>query len=142
MPGMHATMEIERRVEDVYAYFLDLDRTVAPTDHMVRSVVKTPEGPVAAGTTFRIRQRSLGRVRDQTVHVLAVDPNRRIDFEAQFGPVRPRFTLAFEPTAAGTRITFRGDSRPIGPLKLIPSLADWIGERNWKRRLRLAKGVL
>src|SRR5437899_1365093 len=114
MAGMHATTEITRRIEDVYAFFLDLDRTVAPTDHMVRSVVKTPEGPVGAGTTFRIRQRSLGKVRDQTVQVIAVEPNRRIDFEAEFGPVRPRFTLSFEPTATGTRVTLRGDSRPVG----------------------------
>ena len=111
MAGMHATTEITRRIEDVYAFFLDLDRTVAPTDHMVRSVVKTPEGPVGAGTTFRMRQRSLGKVRDQTVHVIAVEPNR-------------------------------GDSRPVGPLKLFPWLADLIGERNWRRRIRLAKGVL
>src|SRR5438105_1228180 len=94
MAGMHATTEIRRRIEDVYA-----------------------------GTTFRMRQRSLGKVRDQMVHVLAVEPNRRIDFEAEFGPVRPRFTLSFEPTATGTRVTLRGDSRPIGPLKLVPSFA-------------------
>ena len=77
MAGMHATTEIRRRIEDVYA-----------------------------GTTFRMRQRSLGKVRDQMVHVLAVEPNRRIDFEAEFGPVRPRFTLSFEPTATGTRVPY------------------------------------
>jgi len=140
--GMQATIEIKRRVEDVYAFFLDLDRSMTPTDHMVQSVVKTPEGPVGAGTTFRVRQRSLGRVRDQMVRVIAVDPNRRIDFEARFGPVQPRFTLTFEPTATGTRVIFRGDSRPVGPLRLFPSLADWIGERNWRRRLRLTKMAL
>lgn len=139
MSGINLTVEIKRRVEDVYAFFLDLDRSMTPTDHLVESVVKTPEGPVGAGTTFRIRQRSMGRVRDQMVRVLAVDPNRRIDFEAQFGPVRPLISLAFEPTATGTRVVFRGDSRPIGPLKLIPFLANRIGERNWRRRLRLTK---
>jgi hypothetical protein len=62
--------------------------------------------------------------------------------EAAFGPVRPRFSLIFEPTAGGTRVTFRGDSRPIGPLKLVPFLMDRIGQRNWDRRLRLMKAEL
>jgi hypothetical protein len=76
------------------------------------------------------------------VRIVAVDPNRRIDFEARFGPVQPRFSLTFEPAATGTRVTFRGDSRPVGPLRLFPSLADRIGERNWRRRLRLTKMAL
>jgi uncharacterized protein YndB with AHSA1/START domain len=139
MSGMQAATEIERPVEDVYAFFLDLDQSIVPTDSVVRSVVKTTEGPVGPGTTFRIRQRVLGRVRDQMLRIVAIEPNRRIDMEARFGPVRPLFSLTFEPTATGTRVTFRGDSRPVGPLSLFPSLADRIGERNWRRRLRLTK---
>jgi len=42
------TIEINRRVEDVYAFFLDLDRSITRTDHVVRSVEKTTEGPVGA----------------------------------------------------------------------------------------------
>lgn len=74
--------------------------------------------------------------------ITAVDPNRRIDMEAAFGPVRPQFSLAFEPTNSGTRVTFRGNSRPVGPFKLVPVLMDRIGQRNWKRRLSLIKAVL
>ena len=71
-----------------------------------------------------------------------LEPNRRIDMEAAFGPVRPRFSLRFEPTASGTRVTFQGDSRPVGPFKLVPFLMDYIGQRNWDRRLGLMKIVL
>ena len=42
----------------------------------------------------------------------------------------------------GTRVTFRGDSRPVGPFKLVPFLMDRIGQRNWDRRLRLTKATL
>ena len=62
--------------------------------------------------------------------------------EAEFGPVRPRLSLIFEPIADGTRVTFRGDSRPVGPFKLVPFLMDRIGQRNWDRRLRLTKATL
>jgi uncharacterized membrane protein len=140
--AMQSMIEIRRPVEPVYGFFLDLERNIVRTDPTVESVVKTSEGPVGAGTTFRLRQPVMGKLREQTMRVTAVDPNRRIDMEAAFGPVRPRFSLIFEPTPGGTRVTFRGDSRPIGPLKLVPFLMDRIGQRNWDRRLRLMKAVL
>jgi len=142
MAGMEATVEIERPVEDVFGFFLDLEHSIVRTDPAVESVVKTTAGPLGAGSTFRLRQRVLGRVRDQTMRVTAVEPNRRIDMDASFGPVQPRFTLTFEPTANGTRVTFRGESRPVGPFKLISPLMDSIGQRNWIRRLSLMKAAL
>ena len=140
--AMQSMIEIQRPVEPVYGFFLDLERNIVRTDPTVESVVKTTEGPLGAGTTFRIRQPVMGKVREQTMRITAVDPNRRIDMEAAFGPVRPRFSLTFEPTAGGTKVTFRGDSRPVGPLKLVPFLMDRIGQRNWDRRLKLLKAEL
>ena len=142
MAGMNAAIDINRPAEAVYRFFLDLERSIVRTDPTVESVVKTTEGPLGAGTTFHIRQPVMGKVREQTTRVIAVDPNRRIDMEAAFGPVRPRFTLSFEPTTGGTRVTFRGDSRPVGPFRLVPFLMDRIGQRNWDRRLRLMKAAL
>jgi hypothetical protein len=142
MAGMQSTIDIKRPVEAVYEFFLDLERSVVRTDPKVESVVKLTDGPIAPGTTFRIRQPVLGKPRDQVMRVLSVDPNRRIDMAAEFGPVRPLFSLTFEPITEGTRVTFRGDSRPVGPLQLVPFLADRIGQRNWDRRLRLVKADL
>src|SRR5918994_7458175 len=108
--GMHSEIEIRRPVEAVYGFFLDLERSIVRTDATVVSVVKATDGPLGPGTTFRIRQPVMGKVREQVMRVIAVEPNRRIDLEAAFGPVRPLFSLAFEPTTRGTRVTFRGDS--------------------------------
>jgi hypothetical protein len=121
---------------------LDLERSIIATDPTVESVVKTTDGPLGPGTTFRIRQPVMGKVREQSMWVTAVIPNRRIDMEAAFGPVRPQFSLIFETTAGGTRVTFRGDSRPVGPFKLVTFLMDRIGQRHWDRRLGLIKSVL
>ena len=62
--------------------------------------------------------------------------------EARFGPVAPRISLQFEPTETGTRVTFTGESHPVGPFKLVSPLMDRIGERNWVRRLNLIKMAL
>jgi hypothetical protein len=126
----------------VYGFFLDLERNIVATDPTVESVVKVTEGPIGPGTRYRLRQPMLGKVREQTMGITAVDPNRRIDMEAAFGPVRPQFSLAFEPTTSGTRVTYRGNSRPVGLFKLVTVLMDRIGQRNWKRRLSLMKAVL
>ena len=140
--AMQSVIEINRPVEPVFGFFLDLEQSVARTDPKVESIVKVTEGPLRAGTTFLIRQPVMGKVREQTMRVTGVDPNRRIDMEAAFGPVRPRFSLSFQPTAHGTRVTFRGDSHPVGPFRLVPFLMDRIGQRNWDRRLGLMKVVL
>jgi uncharacterized membrane protein len=142
MGGMQSVIEISRPVEVVYGFWSDLEHSIVRTDPTVESVVKITEGPLPAGATFRLRQPVTGKVREQTMRVIAVDPHHRIEMEAAFGPVRPRFRLTFEPAPNGTRLTFRGDSRPVGPFKLVPFLMDRIGQRNWDRRLRLIKKVL
>ena len=139
---MHSVIEINRPVEPVFGFFLDLEENIVRTDPKVESVVKETEGPLRAGTTFRIRQPVMGAMQQQTMRVTGVEPNRRIDMEAAFGPVRPRFSLTFEPTVNGTQVTMRGDSRPVGPFKFVPFLMDRIGQRNWDRRLGLMKTVL
>ena len=142
MAGMQAEIQINQPVEAVYGFFLDLERNIVATDPTVESVVKVTEGPIGPGTRYRLRQPVLGKVREQTMWITAVDPNRRIDMEAAFGPVRPQFSLAFEPTTLGTRVTYRGNSRPVDLFKLVTVLMDRIGQRNWKRRLSLMKAVL
>ncbi len=142
MAGMATTTEIQRPVEDVYGFFLDMEHSIVGTDPMVESVVKATDGPAGAGAKYVLRQRVMGTVREQEMWVTAVDPNRRIDMEAAFGPVRPKFNLTFEPSATGTRVTFRGESRPVGALKLVTPLMDRVGQRNWKRRLGLVKATL
>jgi uncharacterized membrane protein len=142
MAGMETSIQINRPVETVYGFFLDLERNIVATDPKVESVVKTSEGPPGPGTTYLIRQPVMGRIREQRMAITAVDPNRRIDMEARFGPVAPKFSLAFEPTGAGTRVTYRGESRPVGAFKIVSPLMDRVGQRNWVRRLQMIKAVL
>jgi hypothetical protein len=142
MAGMETSIQIDRPVHTVFGFFLDLERNILATDPKVQSVVKTTDGPPRPGTTYLLRQPVMGRIREQRMTITAVDPNRRIDMEARFGPVAPRFSLTFEPTGSGTRVTYRGDSRPVGAFKLVSPLMDRIGQRNWVRRLRLIKAAL
>ncbi len=81
-------------------------------------------------------------MRETTTRFLAIETNRRIEFEAEVGPMRPKGDLTFEPMDRGTRITFRGDSNPIGLLRLLSPLLNRIGERVWSKRLAAIKAVV
>jgi hypothetical protein len=89
-----------------------------------------------------LRQKTLGKVRETTTRFTAVEPNRKIEFEAEIGPMRPKCDLTFEQTDGETRVTFRGDSNPVGPLKSLSSLFNRKGQQVWGERLARVKAVL
>ena len=142
MAKMESTVTIARPVEEVFGFFLALDENAPKTDPSAGSVVKSPEGPAGPGTTFRFRQQTLGKVRETTTRFTAVERNQKIEFEAEIGPMRPKCDLTFEQTNEGTRVTFRGDSNPVGPLKLISPLLNRKGQQVWGQRLARVKDVL
>jgi hypothetical protein len=142
MTKMESTVLIARPVDEVFDFFLALDENAPKTDPSVGSIVKTPDGPVRAGTTFRFRQQNLRKVRETVTRFTAIEPNRKIEFEAEIGPMRPKCDLTFEQANGGTRVTFRGDSNPFGLLKLLSPVFNRRGEHVWSQRLERIKTVL
>jgi hypothetical protein len=142
MARMRSTVTITRPLEEVFGFFLALDENVPRTDPTVESVVKDPAGPTGAGTTFRFRQHSLGKQRETMTRFTKVDPDQAIEFEARIGPMRPKCSLTFGRTGTGTSVTFAGDARPIGPLKLFSPLLNRKGQQVWDKRLARIKTVL
>ena len=142
MTKMQSAVTIRRPLDEVFRFFLALDENAPRTDPGVESVVKTPDGPTQAGTTFRFRQVRGGKTRETTTRFTSLEPDRRIDFEAEIGPMRPRCTLAFERTDGGTRVTFRGDSNPVGPFRLLSPVFNRKGQQVWDQRLARVKAVL
>ena len=140
---MESTVIIERPVEEVFGFVLDLTN-IPSTDPSVRSVEKTSEGPIEAGTTFLMRQEAppVGKVREASVRYTAVEPNRNIEFEAMVGPITPTARLTFEQANGGTKVTFRGEPNPVGPLKIISPLISYQGQRMWDKRLAGLKSTL
>ena len=137
---------IERPVTDVFEFLLDLERSMPLVETDVESVVRTPQGPIGAGTIYRMRRTSratfgLGRRRG-SLRYTAVEPSRKIEFEARFGPIAPAGSLTFEPANEGTRVTFRGDPNPVGPFKLLAPLIARQGQRVWDKRLARIKTIL
>jgi uncharacterized protein YndB with AHSA1/START domain len=139
---METAVLIARPVKEVFAALVDLDELAPKIDPTLESVLKTPDGPVGPGTTFRLRQQNFGKVRETITRFTAIEPNRKIEFEAEIGPMRPQCHLTFEQTGSGTTVTFRGDSNPLAPLKLLSAFLNRKGEQVWSQRLARIKAVL
>jgi hypothetical protein len=142
MAKMETSVVIARPVAEVFAFFLDLDANAPKVDPTSGSVMKTPAGPTGPGTTFRFRQQILGRTRETRTRFTAVEPNEKIEFEAEIGPMRPKCDLTFAEAASGTEVTFRGDSAPTGALRLFDPLLNRKGQQVWSQRLARVKAVL
>ena len=139
---IESTVIIQRPVAEVFPFVLNLDASIQSMDSGVESIKKIPEGPVGVGTTFRIRQHTLGRLRETTSRNTAIEPNRLIEFEAELGPVDATARMVFEPTDGATRVTFSADPRPVGLFRLLAPLMMRVGQRAWDRRLERLKATL
>ena len=135
---LESAVTIARPVEDVYRFFLDLDKNAS--DPGVESVVKTPQGPTAQGTTFRFRHR--GRPRETTTRFTSLEANRKIQFDGHVGPLRPKGAFSFQPTDGATTLTVHVDANPIGLLKLLTPLINRKGQEVWDNRLARIKAAL
>lgn len=142
MATIESTVTIERPREEVFGYFMALDENIPRTNPDVEWVVKTSGGPTGAGTTFRSRGKSLGKVRETTMRFTGVVPNEEIRFEAEVGPMRPKGVFRFDQIDEGTRVRFRGDPDPVGVFKLATPIFVLIGRRVWRERLARAKATL
>jgi uncharacterized protein YndB with AHSA1/START domain len=142
MAMMETSIFIARPIETVFQFLLNPDQSAPAMDPAGGSVAKTPEGPPGPGTTFVFRQRNFGRVMETKTHYTAVEPNRKIEFDAEIGPMRPRCSLTFEATEGGTKVIFKGNSNPRGPAKLLAPLMNRMGQKNWTWRLTRVKEIL
>ena len=142
MAMMETSIFIARPVEIVFQFLLNPDQSAPKMDRSGGSVAKTPEGPPGPGTTFVFRQQNLGRMMETKTHFTAVEFNRKIEFDAEIGPMRPRYSLTFEAADGGTKVIFRGTSNPRGAAKLLAPLMDRMGQRNWSWRLAKVREIL
>jgi hypothetical protein len=142
MANIESNVTIARPVEEVFRFFLDLDKHAPNTDPDVESVVKTPEGLTQAGTTFHFRQKVLGKIRTTTTTFLSIELNRQIAIEARLGPLRPKGTITFARTSQGAIVAVRLDPKPVAPLNMLSPVFARIGRKVWDRRLARIKAAL
>lgn len=136
MIKLEHTVVIDRPVADVFAYVAD--QTNEPKWH-TDVVEVSPEGPIELGSTVTWQLNFMGK--SQYVNeVTAFEPQRRIQFTARRGPLKPTLTHTFEQADGQTRYTrgvqipLQGMFRLVGPVMKATGAAD-------KRTARFAQNL-
>jgi Polyketide cyclase / dehydrase and lipid transport len=125
-----------------FRFFLDFDKNASQMDPTIESVSRTPVGPTRPGTAFRFSQRIFGRMRDTTTTFTSIEPNRKIEIAARFGPLRPRGAFTFDEGNQGTTVTVRVSPNPVGPFKFLAPLFARVAQKIWTERFARIKTAL
>jgi hypothetical protein len=118
------SIAINRRPEDVFAYFDDVERHGERQSQITSTRLET-EGPVRVGTRVRETRKIGGREQDTSYEITEHDPPRKTAFRGIAGPVRPVATLTVNPAGDGSKasVVIEFDLVGHGWGKLIAPLA-------------------
>jgi uncharacterized protein YndB with AHSA1/START domain len=136
------TVDVDRPVQEVFAYVTDIER-LAEWQPNVVSVTKESEGPIERGTRLReVRRGPFGRNVGAVVEVAAYEPNRRFDLRIVSGPLPIDGNHEFHDGNGGTRIGFVAEGQPVGMLRLAEPILARVLKRQFSGYYARLKDVL
>lgn len=117
MPLLKEILEVERPLEDVFAFVGDFANT-KDWDPGVADASQITDGSIGIGTRYRADVVFGGRTLPMTYEVTAWDPPNRVVLRGEGSTVTAVDDIRFEATDAGTRIRYSADLRLKGLLKV------------------------
>lgn len=136
------SIEINRPVDEVFAF--------AGTGHIkghkqwapaLIDIRQTSAGPMGVGTTYHQVRNINGKPTDIDTEVTAFEPNKRLSFKNQ-GGIPAQGTYSFEPSGAGTKVTFRLEMEPSGFGRLAGPMIGRAVKKETQDEMERLKSVL
>jgi len=113
------SIEINRRPEDVFAYYEDLVKHCEWQEQIV-SVHLDTDGPTRVGSRATDKRRLPGGTREVSYEITEHDAPHKSSFRGVNGPIRPRGTVTVEPLDGGARskltLDFELEGKGLGVL--------------------------
>lgn len=120
MPKHEESIEIQRPLEEVYAYMGDVSREHEWQPQLLEAE-QMPAGPTAIGSKRRYVSEFMGKRLENTYSVIELEPGRRIVCETDPGSaVSARTVIRWDPSADGTRVTMSIEGKAGGLLRFVP----------------------
>ena len=135
------TIEIDRRIEDVFAVLTDVTKTGRWYPAKVEEWWTTPP-PHGVGSVRRARVWVLGRATENDAMVTVHDPPRRAALKGLNKIARFVVTLAFEAADGGTRVDVESVFELRGVMRLLGPMFVGTYERGWERGLANLKRMM
>ncbi|MGZ4174868.1 MAG: SRPBCC family protein [Solirubrobacteraceae bacterium] len=121
MAHYRASIDIQQAREDAFAYLSDFS-TTREWDPGVVEAERLDGQAVAEGTEFRLVAEFLGRRNELTYRIVEYEPPHAVTFIGENATVVSRDRITFDPTAAGTRVTYDADLALKGLLRIADPL--------------------
>ena len=128
---------IQRPIEEVFAFVSDL-QNATQWQSGVLEVRRVTEGPLGIGTQFAFVRKFMGRKMEAISEFLAYEPNSKVVFKNNSGPMDFENSYLFEATDEDTRLTSILEMQPKGFISLAEPLID----AGLKREMETAFGDL
>jgi uncharacterized protein YndB with AHSA1/START domain len=141
MAKVEASIQIDRPVEEVYAYATTVD-TLPQWLGAVQEVEQLTDEPLGVGTQIRAVGKMLGRRLVTLVEVTALEPGVRFAFTGVMGPFTGHNNYTFESVAGGTKVTDVAESETSGALRLFDPLMGRMMRRQFEANLAALKDRL
>ena len=141
MAGLRQSVVINRPPAEVFEFVSDLEND--SQWGLTTQTRRTSPGPLGVGTTFRQRDRFLGRPLELSMEVVGFEPNHQMAIRATSRLLSLAGDRTVEPVgAAATRLTLTGGGHARGMLKLAEPLLVAAGRRRLRRQLDDLKHLL
>lgn len=135
-------IEIDRPLEDVFAFVTDPARLPEWQSNTVSAIQETP-GPMRTGTRLReVHRAPFGRELKSVVEVARYEPNRHFDLRILEGPLPIDGRHAFAASEHGTRIDFVAEGQPQGLARIAEPLLARAVKRQFRRAFDRLKDVM
>lgn len=121
MPILTDTLEVDRPLEEVFAFVGDFANT-QEWDPGVASAQNVTVGPVGVGTKYDLQVVFGKRTLPMTYEVTEWDPPNRVVLRGEGSAVTAIDDIRFEPAGKGTRILYTADLRLKGLLRFAEPL--------------------
>ena len=125
---VHREIVIERPVAEVFDFVADQRNEPAYNPAMV-GVEKLTDGPIGAGTRFRVTIAARRRPMDMLLETTEYERPTRLASTTSMAGARIDGTLTFEPAAVGTRMCWDWDMALQGVMRLLNPIVGWVGRR-------------
>ena len=122
MPVLREQIETSLPVATTFSFVADF-ANAERWDPGVASSERLSDGPIAAGTRYRLGVRMRGKVSPMVYEVAVWEPDRRVVLKGSGSGVVATDEIRFEATPTGTRIDYIADIRLKGLLALATPFA-------------------
>jgi uncharacterized membrane protein len=139
VPAIEYSTVVNRPLEDVFTYLVDIEKQLQWQSGLLKSEV-TSWGPMGVGTTYRQVGQIMGRTIEWNSEVTEYTPNRSLSFRSSAGSFTVRVRVTFSAIQGGAMVNIAIEA-DVGGLWSGPLLMDMVKTRV-EADLRTAKNII